>query len=292
MEKLVVILSFLSGLIDKVPPSVWGVIIGALSALCSVALTNRAHDRRLKKQFEHEREVKRHDREMALRKEVYLGAAEAVSAGLIAVGHFSNLEIEHEKLLESYLGKASSISKTSIIAKEETIRAIAIFSGELVATFLRLTLKRAPLLQQSKEIVSLRTMVDTFLRGQTRILELMAQYNLEGLQDQRKWELLQGNFDFEKRRIDEASKKADKLSAVLFSQQLGFMEECMEESKRLSRLLVPVIVSVRKELDAPIDESAYARLTEEQIEKQTAVIREFSQQAHSLVTQKQGSSRD
>ena len=66
----------------------------------------------------------------------------------------------------------------------------------------------------------------------------------------------------------------------------------MEESKRLSRLLVPVIVSVRKELDAPIDESAYARLTEEQIEKQTAVIREFSQQAHSLVTQKQGSSRD
>ena len=287
-----VILSFISGLIDKVPPSVWGVIIGALSALCSVALTNRAHDHRLKKQFEHEREVKNRDREMALRKEVYLGAAEAVSAGLIAVGQFSNLEIEHEKLLETYLAKAPLISKTSIIAKEETIRAVAIFSGELVATFMRLTLKRAPLLQESKEIVSLKTMVDTFLGGQTQILEHMAQYNLEGLHDQRKWELLQSNFDFEKRRIDEASKKADELSARLFSQQLKFMEECIEEGSRVSRLLVPVIVSIRKELDLPIDENVYGIIIEEQIAKQTAVIREFRQEAHSLVIQKQGSSRD
>lgn len=285
MEKLA---AFISGYIDKVPSSTWGVIIGALVAFSGVLLTNRAHDLRLKKQFEHEREVKTRDREMALRKEVYLGAAEAVSAGLIAVGQFSNLEVKYEKLLEEYLSKSSSIAKTNIIANEKTLKAIGNFSGELLATFMRLTAKRTPLLHQSQNIATLRTLVDTFIKEQTRVLELMKQHNLDGSTDQRKWKLYQDNFDFETRRIDETSKKADELARSLALKQLGLMEECIEEGNRLSRLLAPVIASVREELDLPINEIGYSRMQEERIEKQTAALREFRKQVHSLLPPETG----
>jgi hypothetical protein len=55
------------------------------------------------------------------------------------------------------------------------------------------------------------------------------------------------------------------------------------ETLRLGRLLVPVIVSARKELDPPIDESEYSRLVEETIAKQVEVMREFTQQIQSLL---------
>ncbi|MFZ1802506.1 MAG: hypothetical protein WAU05_01170, partial [Nitrospira sp.] len=184
-----------------------GVILGGLTALGGVMLTNRAHAQRLKEQFAHEREVKNREREMSLRKEVYLDAIEAVTARFIAIGHFSNLEIKDDKILEEYRRKALSLGKIIIIAKVETVGAISNLAGELEATFLRLTAKRLPLLFQSQEIVVRRALVDGFLKEQTRMLELIKQHNTDGPRDQQKWKVLQDQFDFESRRIEETSKK-------------------------------------------------------------------------------------
>ncbi|HET9804350.1 MAG TPA: hypothetical protein VFP96_14020, partial [Candidatus Acidoferrum sp.] len=174
-------------------------------------------------------------------------------------------------------------------AKETTVKAVSIFSGELVATFLRLTAKRAPLLGQSQNIATLRTMVDVFLKKQSQILEIMNQHNLEGSTDQRKWEFIQKSFDFESRRINETSKKADELAADLALKQLRFMEECVEESIRLSYLLVPVTVSLRKELELPIDESEYSKMLEESVAKQAEIIKEFREQMKALLPPEAGS---
>lgn len=260
-----------------------GVILGGLTALGGVMLTNRAHAQRLKEQFAHEREVKNREREMSLRKEVYLDAIEAVTARFIAIGHFSDLEIKDDKILEEYRRKAPSLAKISIIAKAETVGAISNLAGELEATFLRLTAKRFPLLFQSQEIVGCRALVDGFLKEQTRALELMKQHNLDGPRDQQKLKVLQDQFDFESRRIEETLKKADDLAALLLRKQLKFMEESFEESMRLSRLMVPVIVLVRKELELPIDESAYSKISEEQVAKLASAVNEFKLQVHSLI---------
>jgi hypothetical protein len=273
--------------LEKALANYAGVIIGGLitfiSALGGVVLTNRAHDRRLKEQLAHDREVKNRDRELSLRKEVYLAAAEAISAGLIAIGRFANLEIHNDKLTEEYLAKSPSISKVHVVAKESTAKAVMNFSGELGATFLRLFAKRIPFMQKTQEIAILRSLVDSFTKEQSRILELMKQHNLDGSTDQRKWEFLQNSFDFERNRIEEASKKADGLAGALYMQQLKFMEECAEETLRLSRLLGPVVASVRRELDLPIDEIEYNKLIEEGIAKQGETIKEFAKQVQSLL---------
>jgi len=107
------VLADLFTFVEQIPATFWGVVIGAFFSLGGVVLTNRAHDRRLRVQLEHDREVKNRDREMSLRKDVYLAAAEAVSAGLIAVGRFADLEVPHEKLTEGYLDRAPSIARNS-----------------------------------------------------------------------------------------------------------------------------------------------------------------------------------
>jgi len=131
--------------------------------------------------------------------------------------------------------------------------------------------------------VGRRTLVDGFLKEQTRTLELMKQHNLDGPRDQQKLKVLQDQFDFESRRIEETLKKADDLAALLLRKQLMFMEEIFEESMRLSRLMVPVIVLVRKELELPIDESAYSKISEEQLTKLASAVNEFKQQVDSLI---------
>ena len=188
-------ISLLTGLLS--------VIIGALVSLSVVYFTNRGHNRRFREQLVHERDLKNREREMSLRRDVYLDAAEAVSAGLYAVGQFANLAIPHDKVTEGYLDKAPSIVKIYVIAKEETVRAVSNFSNELSATFMRLFAKRFLLFQEKQQIDFLGSQIETTLREQSRILELQKQYNIDGVRDPRKWELLQRNFEFEQRRLDE-----------------------------------------------------------------------------------------
>ena len=286
------LLTDLLALLEKIPGTFWGVIIGAFFSLSGVILTNRAHDRNLQAQLAHDRILKNREREMSLRKDVYLAAAEAVSAGLFAVSRFANLEIPPEKLTEGYLDKAPSIAKIHVIAKETTARAVVNFSAELSATFLRLFTRRLPLLQQKQQIDFLNSQIDTCNREQSRLLELQKQYNLDGLRDQHRWDVLHHNFEFEAERLNRTIQERDALAATLYSNQLQYMEECVAETVKLSRLLVPVIISVRKELELPIDETEYRKLMEEANAKQAESLREFVQQLQSLIAAQRAAASD
>lgn len=261
-----------------IPGSFWGIVVGSFFSLGGVYLTNRASARRLQQQLEHDRQLKNREREMALRKEIFLDATEAISAGLIAMGQMSNLEVSHEKLTEGWLAKASSVAKVHLVASEASVRQLLHFSGEFAAAFLRLGAKRLRLARQANEITAFNSLKDTFKKEQSRIVDLMKQHNLEGSTDQRKMERLNKMAEEESRWVKEASESRDSLAAALYPEQLKFMEECEAERLRLWRLSVPVIASARKELEIPIDESEYGTLVEEAIDKQGRAIKEFGEQ--------------
>ena len=65
---------------------------------------------------------------------------------------------------------------------------------------------------------------------------------------------------------------------------MNCMNEIVEESNRLSRLLVSVVVAVRKELEIPIDEENYERMIEETVTKQTDNMTQFVEQIRTLAT--------
>lgn len=269
----------LISLVETIPPTFWGVVVGSFFSLGGVVLTNRANDRRLQAQLTHDRELRNRDRELALRKDVYLAAAEAISAGFISVSKFSNLELPHDKVTDGYVDKAPAIAKVHVIANEETARAVVSVVGELAATFLRLFARRVPLMAQKQQLAILDEQIGGFGKERDRMVELMKQYNLDGAADDRRWGVIQGTFEFEQKRVTEALEQRRALAGALYALQLEYMKDCVEETMKLGRLLVPTIVAVRRELDLPIDEAAYVQVVEESLAKQRASLTEFLQQA-------------
>jgi hypothetical protein len=116
------------------------------------------------------------------------------------------------------------------------------------------------------------------------MLELMKQFNLDGATDQRRWDTIDRNFKFAHDRIAEISKQHAALLADLSVKQLRYIEECIGEAKRLNRLVVPVVVAARTELDIPINEAAYMELMEENIKREEASLNDFMKEMRSLLT--------
>lgn len=279
-------------IVAMVPGTFWGVFIGSFFALGGVMLSNRASDKRLRAQFEYERELRNRDRELALRKDIYLAATEAISAGLESVAKMADLEIPTNEISEGYLRRAPAIAKIHVIGNEDTLKAVINISSELAKTHMQLGVKRALLLSKKQEITSLDEMIAKFGQERDRMLELMTQYNLQGLVDQQLWETIVGNFEFEAKRIDGTLEQKTKLSAALIADQLNCVKECVEELNRLSRLLVSVVVAVRKELELPLDEENYERMIEESITKQTDNVTQFLEQIRTLATVQSGPAVD
>lgn len=268
-------LTYFLSLLEKIPASFWGVFVGSFFSIAGVALTNRASDKRLRAQFVHEREQKTKDREMSLRKEVFLAAAEAIAAGTNAIGRFANLDLPNDQITNDYMEKAPAIPKVHVIAKTKTVQAIANFTGELGAVFLKLFARRYELMAEKNQIHIFDNQIAEFGKERDRILEMIKQHNIEGIVDDRRWEILQNNFEFEQNRSNEALARRSELGKSLYPKQLEFMRECVTETAKLGKLLVPLLSAVREELELPFDEESYRQVMEDGMSKQELAIDGF-----------------
>ncbi len=267
----------LYSLIYKIPATFWGVVIGSFFSILGVTLSNRASDKRLRDQFDHERVQKTKEREMTIRKEVFLDAAEAVHAGINAISRFANLDISNDAVTKDFVERSPSIAKIHVIAKTSTVIAMTNLSGELSSVYLKLFAKRYELQVEKNKIQLLDNQIADFGRERDRFLELLKQYNVEGLDNARRWNAIQGNFDFEQKRILDSIDQRNKLMNALLPLQLEFTRECVNELARVSELVFPLLTEVRKELELPFDEILYRDAMEHGKLKQKEALDNFIQ---------------
>jgi hypothetical protein len=244
-------------LIEKLPASFWGVVVGSFFTLSGVALTNRASDKRLRNQFEHERQQIATDREMMLRKEIYLAAAETISSSINAIFDFSNADRPYKEISYEYAKKIPIVSKVLIIASAKTIAALNIFSTELGATYVRLSAPHFRLVALRQQIINHDNNINNVIKKHNRLLEMMLQNNLNDGANQRQFQILQDSFDFETKSMEHSQKKRSELAQTLYPQQLELMQECMVQIDMLSMLVIPVLAAVREELQLPFNEESY-----------------------------------
>ena len=270
-------------LVKSIPGSFWGVVVGSVFALSGVFFTNQSNNRRLNKQFEYERKKRIEDSDLALRKEVYMQAAEAISRNLITLGNLSNLDIPYEQLSGEYGEKAPTIAKAQVIAREDSLERISTLSSEIAAVFLKLTLKRFPLMIAENNIEIINNQMEKHNQESDKFLDLMGQYNMAGTHDKRLWDYLQGSFDFNHGNFVKLLEKRDKSQKELFLSQVDFMEECINETTRLEGLIIPTIVSIREELNIPMDVKKYAEIVHKAKQSQARELEKFIEQSRLLV---------
>jgi hypothetical protein len=261
--------------LEDVPATFWGVIAGSLFTLLGVFLSNRAQAHRLARQLEHDRELKREDRLLALRRDVYLPAAEAVSAGLMLIGRLSDLSMSQEGLLGDWIEKAPAIAKANLIADASTVEALTRFNTELGALILRLLSTRAPLVGRQQHASLLLEEINRFSAERDRMVDLLKEMNLSGAYDDRRQAAIDSNFQYNQRRIDEVLKEHGERVGALLDEQMQFTKDCQRASAELTRLLVPLLACVRAELRLPFDAETYLRITEESQERLAASLDDF-----------------
>jgi len=153
-------------LIDAVPPTLWGFLIGSLLTVLGVILTNAANTKRLRLQHEHEWRLESKERDLNLRRDIYLAAMEAIATSVATIGRFSNLNIPSDDLELILTDKSPAFSRVSIVGQEATIQAVANFSRELTGTFLRLSAKREKLSWLMQRLASVEQKIAQVLQAQ------------------------------------------------------------------------------------------------------------------------------
>lgn len=270
-------------LIQEIPATFWGVVFGSALSLGGVTLTNRANDRRLRLQFEHDRKLRAKERDVALRKEIYLAGAEAFQASTLMIGNMPNLDISQESLEAAYREKAPAIAKVQIIAGDRTMKAVATAMSNLIELFLYLLGQRIVLIAFKREIAGLDMMITGFSKTRDQMLELMTQHNIDGNKDHQRFSTLQGNFDFEQKRINEGFSKRNKMIFELMEKQFAFAQECVSASQRLGMMMTDVLTAVREELELPFDSRAYTELVAQLQTKQNQNMNEFLDNIRGIV---------
>ena len=172
-------------LIEKIPATFWGVTIGSFFTIFGIVLTNWSNTKRLRIQLEHDRDLKARERDLALRKEIYLAAAEAISAGMGVVGRLGDPNVSHDKLMQSFVDKSPSIAKVNIVAGDTTIKALSLFMAELTGVLLRLSSKRIKLGVLQQRLTLVQEHIGLASKERDRMVSLMKELNLAGLRDER-----------------------------------------------------------------------------------------------------------
>jgi hypothetical protein len=168
-----------TALLGEMSPTFLGIVIGSLFTIVGVILTNAPNTKRLRLQHEHEQFLESKERDASLRRETYLAAIEAISAGMVAVGRFGELNIKEEELMRSYTDKSPAIAKVSIVGKNDTIEAVTNFNSELLGAFLRLSSNRQNLNVAWERYAALEEKIKVASKEQDRLMSLMDEYNAQ-----------------------------------------------------------------------------------------------------------------
>ena len=204
-------LLFVIDLLNRIPATFWGVVVGSFFTLTGVYFTNRSDDRRLKLQLQSDRELKNREREMAFRKETYAAAAEAITASVNALPKLCDLSVSLQAISTAYNEKSPVLAKINLVAGEDTILALAEFGKGIASAFFRLSQQRMMFDILQKQIAQKAASLQGFEKTRDAMVELMRHHNIEGNKDARRFEAIQGIYEFEAGRISSTSLEFQRL---------------------------------------------------------------------------------
>lgn len=262
-------------LVRSVPEVIWAAITASLLTLGGVLVTNRGNYKRLSEQLFHDASQRDKERKMELRRQVYLEAAEAITANYLIINKLPDLSITDSYLSKQFSDSAASISKVNIIGSDDTVKAVSELSTIIATKYLQLTVKRIPLLQRQQEINVQNGLLTRSAAERDRMIELMKEFNLKGMGDKRLWEVINKNFEFEQKRCNEYISKINELQKIINQEQIQLSLECFEASKEVSEYFIPAVSAIRKEMDIPFDERAYRELLQKSWQVGKDSVQEF-----------------
>lgn len=215
------------------------------------------------------------EREKNIKKEVYLQAVEALTRTQNVVARLSDLNIDQQQINAGMLNDSGLIAKIQIVGSEATVKAVTILMAKIGTSIMELMLERGVLLGRKKSIELLEKYRWKSQDEIDRYLSIMKNINLEGNQDQRRWDVINRNVEFETTQRDKYAQEINESWEIQNKEHLQFVQKCMDNFFEITSLLPDVVLSVRQELNLEISNEAYLNIFNKNTEQGKRVFGEF-----------------
>lgn len=259
---------------NHLPPEMTGVIVASVitlaGTLLGVALTQRSATKQLNASLndntERQRATLQHnslererERQMGLRKEVYGPTFEAIGMVQILLPQWINLDVTDKELNEKIAISSALMAKAQLVSSNTTFAALNKFSLASAEAIAKLGITRALCLGRKVSLERIDARIAETQARQCHLVDLMRNMNIHG-GDPRKFEVVNENAEHEAGLMRNlfADRKAlqDEQNAAL----VKMVRDMPTILKPVYELVPPLIVSMRKEIEMPIDdEDAYRR---------------------------------
>ena len=255
-------------LIYGIPFALWVTIVVAVASpiftLITVWRSNANSRRNLRGQLAHDAQQRDLERKMSVRREVYLHATAALIHTNALVGRAASVEHDLNEISDEFAADLATISKTHIVASDDTIEAVMAYMNELAPAFMEMSRRRIPLAIRKQDIDTHVALMNKAGADRERLIAMMQQYNLQGIRDAEKWNALNAQAQFVSEQFETLKKTADRLRIDQLKEQLEIGDRVAEIAAINATFLPEAVLAVRSEMDMPLDRTRYLRLWETQ----------------------------
>lgn len=245
--------------LKSIPIAIWSVALGSLITFLGVLISNRENRKRLEIQLAHDLKLKVNERKAAMRREVYLSAAEELVKTKNYLGSLTQIDPAKNNIAEGLQGFFTSAAKLGLVAEQETGKALNDLVLAYSALFFRLLAKVSPINDSRADINIINHHYEETQIEIKRILAAMTSQNESGAPNEAIFEALNKSFEFHSNKSKELADERAECWKKVNELTSRFAIEVAEEMKAISLLQIPVLVGIRKELDIETDTESYKK---------------------------------
>lgn len=282
-----------------VPELVWSGVAGALAAaliaLITTWLNNRGQNRRQKEQlqhdsgqrtrqldhdiaqrkgeFAHDTDEKRLNREMSLKRDVYLEATSAIGKLQEFIGSYPRDDISEDEKLSVVKGCTASLNKVHIVGSNQTIEAFSSVQAAFVRCNRRLGSTKLDLVKKNIDLEQLRRKLK--LLGERRQALLQLARNIGPNPDPDVIAGMRADAEGIDGEVERTSESLDGAQDQLFRLQLELLEESISSNIEMLQASSEAVLVVREELRLGLDVRAYRKFIEVHQAEVSRELREF-----------------
>lgn len=258
--EFLIALEALTRLLESVPVVFYAATIASFMTLTGMWLQSRAESKRNLERLTHDALQRDRERDMALRREVYLRAAEAMAQAQEYLSGFANPAIspqQHEAMIK---GVGADLNKVHIVASLSTVKAVVEANQFFVRAVADLSVKKRPIEALMHEIEREQRVIESAEARRDEALTTMKEMNRSATGTRPLWDTQSRVFHDEQNDIDGALARKERLQQRLASKQSELARLCAKAGLEFGRRVVNANLAIRRELELPLDAQDYLSL--------------------------------
>lgn len=250
-------------LLVKVPDVVWSGLLASVITLAGVMLSNWSNTKRLIRQLSHDADEKKKDRIHAMRRDVYLKAAEELTKASNYLGRMTQLDPSTTNIADGMSDFFAISAKLQLVAQPETSRLAAELTTRYGEISMNLLGKAIPVHNLNAEIRLSGEFYDKNQSEVSRIIAEMTRLNESGEATPERFAALERSLESPRMLADHFAERRSKAFSLLEEILRDYNIELLREIRTVGPTQAQLMAAIREEIGLDADMKSYREGLEE-----------------------------